>query len=286
MFPGLDEKKSRFIEEMANTLRQDVIRIVAGAGSGHQGGPLGSADIFATFYFHVLRHNPKKPAWSERDRLVVSCGHYCPVQYAALAHAGYFPLEELGTLRQINSRLQGHPHRGSLPGVETTSGPLGSGLSQAIGMALAARLDHTGNRVYAFLSDGEQQEGNTWEAVMSAAKYRLTNLTAVIDSNNMQIDGNVSDVMPLSSLRRKYESFGWHVLEIDGHNPQELVDAFAEAHAIHEAPTAVIAHTIPGKGVSFMENNYQWHSRPFKPGEAEMALAELKSEGQRIRNRM
>ncbi len=282
---ALHEKKIRFLGEMANTLRQEVIRIVAHAGSGHQGGPLGSADIFATLYFHILNHNPKKPAWHERDRLIVSCGHYCPVQYAALAHAGYFPLEELMTLRQINSRLQGHPHRNSPPGIETTSGPLGSGLSQAIGMALAARLDRKRNRIYCFMSDGEQEEGNTWEAVMCAAKYRLTNLTAIIDSNNMQIDGNVSDVMPLGSLRAKYESFGWHALEIDGHNPEELADAIAEAHAIHEGPTAVIAHTIPGKGVSFMENNYLWHSRPFKPGEAELALAELKAEGERIRKR-
>src|SRR3989344_3876507 len=205
----ITEKKIRFLEHMSNTLRQEVIKVVAGAGSGHQGGPLGSADIFTAFYFHILNHDPKKPNWADRDRFLVSCGHYCPVQYAALARAGYFPVEELATLRQINTRLQGHPHRTALPGLETTSGPLGSGISQSIGMALAARLDGKKSRVYCLTSDGEHQEGNTWEAVMFAGKMksRLNNLTVVVDRNNIQIDGMTENVMPLEPLREKYESF-------------------------------------------------------------------------------
>lgn len=251
--------------------------MVSRAGSGHIAGPLGMADIFATFYFHILKHNPRKPNWPERDRLVLSNGHICPVQYAALARAGYFPIEELKTLRRLNSRLQGHPHRTVLPGIETTSGPLGSGLSQAVGMALAGRLDRAKYRVYCLMSDAEQQEGNTWEAAMFAGKNKLNNLTAVMDRNNIQIDGFTENIMPLEPLREKYEAFNWHVLEINGHNPQELVDAVAEAQAIFEKPTAIIAHTIPGRGVNFMERDYLWHSKPFKPGEAEQALKELRT---------
>jgi len=273
----LHEKKIRQLESVANKLREDVIRIVSGAGSGHIAGPLGMADIFAAFYFHILNHNPKNPGWGGRDRLVLSNGHICPVQYAALARAGYFPLEELNTLRQINSRLQGHPHRKVLPGIETTSGPLGSGISQAIGMALAARLDNKKYRVYCLTSDAEHQEGNTWEAVMFAGKNRLSNLTAVVDRNNIQIDGFTENVMPLEPLKQKYESFNWHVLEINGHDFHEIISAVAEAQAIYEKPTVIIAHTIPGKGVDFMEYDYLWHSKPFKSGEAEQALKELRT---------
>lgn len=272
----LHEKKLKFLEEMANTLRQDVIRIVANAGSGHQGGPLGMADIFAALYFHVLNHNPKKPDWEDRDRVVVSNGHICPVLYSALARAGYFPVEELFTLRKINTRLQGHPHRGSLPGLESTSGPLGCGISQAIGMALAAKLDRKKYRIYCLTSDGEHQEGNTWEAVMLAPKYKLNNLTVVVDRNNIQIDGMTEEVMPLEPFADKYKAFNWHVIEIDGNNIEQFVSAAAEAQAIYEKPTVIIAHTIPGKGVSFMERNYLWHSKPFKPEEVEQALEELK----------
>ncbi|MBI4094383.1 MAG: transketolase [Candidatus Liptonbacteria bacterium] len=281
---ALHEKKLKFIEETANLLRQDVIKMLVHAGSGHSAGPLGMADVFATLYFHVVNHNPKKPDWAGRDRVVVSNGHICPILYAALARAGYFPLEELKTLRKVNTRLQGHPHRGSLPGLETTSGPLGSGLSQAIGMALAAKLDHKRHRVYCLMSDGEHQEGNTWEAVMCAGKYKLHNLTAVVDRNNIQIDGFTEEVMPLEPLRQKYEAFNWHVLEIDGHNPEEFVDAVAEAHAIYERPTAIIAHTIPGKGVSFMERDYTWHGKPPKPDEAKVALKELRTLMGRIKS--
>ena len=273
----LTEKKLRQLEFMANTLREEVIRMVSGAGSGHIAGPLDMADIFTAFYFHILNHDPRKPNWPDRDRLVLSSGHICPIQYAALAHAGYFKVEELKTLRTLGTRLQGHPHRGTLPGVETTSGPLGSGISQASGIALAARLDNKKWRTYCLTSDGEHEEGNTWEAIQFAGKNRLSNLTVVVDRNNIQIDGFTEKIMPLEPFRAKYESFGWHVLEIDGHSFEEIIAAVAEAKAIHEMPTVIMAHTIPGKGVDFMENDYLWHSKPFKPGEAEKALAELRT---------
>lgn len=277
MLEPLHEKKLQYLEEMANRLRQDVIRTLVAAGSGHSAGPLGMADVFTAFYFHILHHNPKRPNWPDRDRLVLSNGHICPILYAALARAGYFPVEELKTLRQLNSRLQGHPHRKSLPGLETTSGPLGSGLSQAIGMALAAKLDHKKYRVYCLTSDGEHQEGNFWEAVMFAGKNKLNNITAVVDRNNIQIDGFTENVMPLEPLKAKYEAFNWHVLEISGHDFKQIIGAVAESKAIYEKPTVIIAHTIPGRGVSFMENEFVWHGKPPKPDEAKRALSELRT---------
>lgn len=289
----LHEKKLKFLEEMANVIRQDIIEMLVEAGSGHSAGPLGMADIFTAFYFHILEHDPKKPDWPERDRLILSNGHICPVRYAAMARVGYFKIEELKTLRKINSRLQGHPHRTALPGVETTSGPLGSGLSQSVGMALAAKLDEKNPsagsgrgkyRIYCLLSDGEHDAGNTWEAVMLAGKYRLNNLTAVVDRNNIQIDGFTEDVMPLESLRDKYHSFNWQVLEVDGHNIEEFVAAVNEARAIYEKPTVIIAHTIPGKGVSFMEQDYLWHGIPPNKEQAEVALAELRTLQGRIKS--
>jgi transketolase len=280
----LHEKKLAILEEKANRIRETVIETLLAAGSGHSAGPLGMADVFTALYFHVLNHNPKAPQWAKRDRLIVSNGHICPVQYVTLAYAGYFPLEELKTLRRLNSRLQGHPHRGTLPGVETTSGPLGSGLAQAVGVALAARLNRERHRVYCITSDGEHDEGNHWEAVMFAGKNRLSNLTAIVDRNNIQIDGYTEDVMPLEPLREKYEAFRWHVLEVDGHNMTEFVDAVAEAKAIYEKPTVIIAHTIPGKGVSFMEQKYEWHGKPPNKEEAREALAELRTLGKRIRS--
>lgn len=285
----LTEKKLKHLEFMANTLREDVIKMVSGAGSGHIAGPLDMAEIFTAFYFHLLNHDPRKPNWPDRDRLVLSNGHICPIQYAALAHAGYFKVEELKTLRQLGTRLQGHPHRGVLPGIETTSGPLGSGISQAAGIALAARMDRaigTGGRwqTYCLTSDGEHNEGNTWEAIQFAGKNRLSNVTVVVDRNHIQIDGFTEHIMPLEPFRMKYESFGWHVLEIDGHSFEEIIAAVHEARAIHEMPTVIIAHTIPGKGVDFMENDYLWHSKPFKPGEAAKALAELRTLRGRIKS--
>src|SRR6266481_1095937 len=273
----IEERKIKELELIANELRVSVIEMLREAGSGHQGGPLGMSDIFASFYFHILNQDPRHPEWPDRDRLVLSNGHICPIQYAALEHAGYFPIEELKTLRKLGTRLQGHPHRGSLPGIETTSGPLGSGISQAAGIALAARLDHKKHRVYCLTSDGEHQEGNIWEAVMFAGKERLNNLTVVVDRNNIQIDGTTEKIMPLEPFRKKYESFNWNVIDADGHNFHSIIGAVAEAHATHERPTVIIAHTIPGKGVSFMENDYRWHSKPFGPGEAEQAIKELKA---------
>jgi len=246
------------------------------AKSGHSAGPLGMADVFTALYFNVLNHDPKNPTWDGRDRLVLSCGHINPVLYASLGEAGYFPKEELKTLRKFGTRLQGHPHNLSLPGIETTSGPLAQGSSQACGMAMAFKMNHNHNRIYLIMSDGEQQEGQTWEAVMFAGKYKLHNMTAIMDRNNIQIDGFTEDVMPLEDLKAKYEAFNWHVLEVDGHNIQQIIGACMEAKAIYEKPTLIIAHTIPGKGVDYMENNYFWHGSP--PGVADVPGAPSKAE--------
>lgn len=272
------------LEEKANQIRQDIIKMLVEAGSGHSAGPLGMADIFTALYFNILNHDPKNPKWPERDRLILSNGHICPVRYVAMAHAGYFPVSELKTLRKLGSRLQGHPHRTALPGMETTSGPLGSGLSQATGLALAGRMDQAKWRVICLMSDGEQDAGNTWEAAMLAGKHKLHNLTALIDRNNIQIDGFTEDIMPLENLKAKYEAFNWHVLEIDGHNFEQIMAAFAEAKAIFEKPTVIIAHTIPGKGVDFMENKFEWHGKPPNAEEAKLALKELRTLQGQIRS--
>lgn len=277
MIEELHEDKIKQLELKANEVRKEIISSLLEAGSGHSAGPLGMADIFTALYFHVLRHDPEKPDWEERDRLVLSNGHICPVLYVALAEAGYFPKKELMTLRKIDSRLSGHPHRGLLPGIETSSGPLGEGLSQACGMALAAQLNKQKHYIYCLTSDGEHQEGNTWEAIMFAAKYNLTNIVVVVDYNNIQIDGPVEEIMPLESLRLKYESFNWHVLECDGHNIRGFVDAVRTAHAVTQRPTVIIAHTIPGKGVDFMEKDYKWHGNPPNKEQAKKALSELRT---------
>lgn len=277
MIEPLLEEKLIELEKKAVEARELVISTLLEAGSGHSAGPLGMADIFTAMYFHVLKHDPKNPTWEERDRLVLSNGHICPILYVSLAQSGYFPIEELKTLRKINSRLQGHPHRSALPGIENTSGPLGEGISQAIGMALAAKMDNKNHRIYCLTSDGEHQEGNTWEAIMLAPKYDLDNLTVIIDRNYIQIDGVTEDVVPLETLRYKYESFNWKVFEIDGHNMQMYVDALREVEAVHRQPCVIIAHTIPGKGVDFMENNYTWHGKPPNDKEAKLALDELRT---------
>lgn len=260
---------------LANTIRQDLIQSLVSAGSGHSAGPLGMADVFTALYFNILVHNPQNPFWEERDRLILSNGHICPVLYATMANAGYFPRAELKTLRHLGTRLQGHPHRTSLPGLETTSGPLGSGLSQAAGAAYALRLDKKKNRVYCLMSDGEQEAGQTWEAAMFVGKNKLSNLTAFIDRNNIQIDGTTEEIMPLEPLADKYRAFNWHVLEIDANNVKAVIDACNEARAISERPTLIIAHNTPGKGVSFMENNYEWHGKPPTAEQAKIALREL-----------
>lgn len=274
---SLSDSEIRELESHAQGVRATIIEMLVAAGSGHTAGPLGMADIFTALYFRILNHDPKNPHWDERDRLFLSNGHITPVRYAAMAHAGYFPIEECLTLRKFGSRLQGHPEREKLPGVESTSGPLGSGLSQAAGYALAARLDNKKFQVYCAMSDGEHNEGNLWEAILFAGKYRLSNLTGIIDRNNIQIDGNTEDIMPLEPLRDKYEAFNWHVIEIDGHNIPQIVAACEEAKAIYEKPTVIIAHTIPGKGVKEIEKDFRWHGKPPKPEEGKKFLEELRT---------
>jgi transketolase len=282
---ALHDKKIKELELQANEIRKSIIEMLVEAGSGHTAGPLGMADIFTAFYFHILNHDPKKPDWSDRDRVILSNGHICPVLYATMAHAGYFPVEELKTLRKFGSRLQGHPHREFMPWVENSSGPLGLGLAQAVGMALAKRIDNgisSNQYVYAFLSDGEQECGLTWEAAMLAGKNKLHNLIAVIDRNNIQIDGFTEDIMPLEPLADKWRAFNWHVIEIDGHNFSEIVAAVEQAKAIFEKPTMIIAHTIPGKGIDFMEKKFEWHGKPPNKEEAKLAMDELRTLGGRI----
>ena len=264
----LHDGKIKFLEDTANNIRQSIIEMLIEAKSGHTAGPLGMADIFTLLYFHILKHDPKNPDWPERDRLILSNGHICPVLYAAMAHAGYFPVEELKTLRKFGSRLQGHPHREWLPGIETSSGPLGSGLSQTVGMALADRMDNgkaTPKNFYCLMGDGELDCGQIWEAAMLAGREKLQNITGIIDRNNIQIDGFTEDIMPLEPLKEKWESFGWHVLEVDGHNFEALNDAIGEAQAVFEKPSMIIAHTIPGKGIDFAERRFEWHGIP--PGQ-------------------
>ncbi len=280
----IHDEKIKELEEKANKIRELIIESLVEAKSGHSAGSLGMADIFAALYFHILHHDPKNPEWEDRDRLILSNGHICPVRYAAMALAGYFPLEELSTLRKFGTRLQGHPERLYLPGVETTSGPLGSGLGQAAGLAYAARMDGKKWRTYCLMSDAEQAAGVHYEAMLFAGRNKLSNLTGVIDRNNIQIDGMTEDIMPLEPLRAKYEACNWAVLEIGGHNIEQLVDAVEEAKSIYEKPTVIIAHTIPGRGVSFMEKKYEWHGIPPKPEEAEIALKELRTLGGKIKS--
>ena len=280
LMEALTDEKKKFLAEKANDIRRSIIEMLVAAGSGHTAGPLGMADIFTALYFHILEHEPRNPAWSERDRLVLSNGHICPVYYATLAHAGYFPVEELKTLRKFGSRLQGHPHREFLPFIETSSGPLGSGLSQACGMALAEKMDHGPNSnkyIYCLMSDGEFNEGNTWEAVLFAGKQKFSNLIAIVDRNNIQIDGFTENIMPLEPFAEKLTAFNWHVIEIDGHNFDDIVAAVGEAQAVFGRPVVIIAHTTPGKGVAEFERKYEWHGKPPTPKEGEQALKELRT---------
>ncbi|MFA4975609.1 MAG: transketolase [Candidatus Paceibacterota bacterium] len=305
---ALSKEKIKEFEIKANDIRQSIIEMLVEAKSGHTAGPLGMADIFTLFYFHILKHNPKNPSWADRDRLILSNGHICPVFYASMAHSGYFPIEELKTLRKFGSRLQGHPHREYLPFVENSSGPLGSGISQAAGMALADKIDgstmlttsgstsfdkaqdkmlttSTKDRyIYCFISDGELDEGNSWEGIMFAGKNKLNNLIVIVDRNNIQIDGNTEKVMPLEPLKDKWSAFNWHVIEVNGHDFNALNDGVLEAQKIIDKPIVIIAHTIPGKGVSFMEHDYKWHGMPPNKEQGEMALKELKDMAFKIKN--
>ena len=265
------------LEKRARGIRETIIQMLVAAGSGHTAGPLGMADIFTAFYFHILKHNPASPDLEERDRLILSNGHICPALYATMAHAGYFPIKECLTLRKLGSRLQGDPERLRLPGLETTSGPLGEGLSQAAGMAYAFRMDGKKQHIYCLMSDGEQQEGETWEAAMFAGKHKLSNLTAVMDRNNIQIDGMTEDVMPLEPLADKYRAFNWHVLEVNGNDISAFIAAVEEAKGIYEKPTLIIAHTIPGKGVPDIEFDYHWHGKPPTKEEGKRFLKEIRT---------
>lgn len=276
---SLTDEKIKFLELKANQIREHIIKMLVKAGSGHTAGPLGMADIFTLLYFHTLRHEPKKPDWPERDRLVLSNGHICPVLYATMGEAGYFDLEELKTLRQFGSILQGHPHRDFLPALETSSGPLGSGLSQAVGMALADRVNNgesTDKFIYCLMSDGEQECGQTWEAAMLAGKEGLGRLIAIMDRNNIQIDGFTEDIMPLEPLPKKYEAWNWHVIEVSGHDFKALNEALTEAQSVFNRPSMIIAHTTPGKGVPMFENKFEWHGKPPSAAEGEQALKDLK----------
>ncbi len=273
------------LELKANDIRQDIIKMLEHAGSGHSAGPLGLTDIFTALYFDVLKHDPKKPDWDQRDILLLSNGHCVPIQYAAMAHSGYFDKKELLTLRQFGSRLQGHPERTKLPGLENTSGPLGCGLSQACGMALAMNINKDNHRwIYTVMGDGELNEGNIWEAAMLASKYKLSNIIGIIDRNNIQIDGPTESVMPLEDLSAKWHAFGWHVIEIDGNNIEAIIDACAMARAIIEKPTVIIAHTVPGRGVDFMEYDFKWHGAQPDKEQAKVALHELRTLRGKIRS--
>ena len=283
----LTDEKKKYLETTAGRIRRSVIEMLVAAGSGHTAGPLGMADIFTALYFGLLKHNPKQPAWPERDKLVLSNGHICPVLYATLAEAGYFDPKELSTLRRYGSRLQGHPHREFLPFLETSSGPLGEGLSQAVGWALADRIDHgriSSRFIYCLMSDGELQEGQTWEAAMLAGKIRPHNLIAIVDRNNIQIDGYTEEVMPIEPVRAKWEAFGWQVLEIDGHNFEEIYAAVGQAKAVFNRPAVIIARTVPGKGVIEFEGRYEWHGKPPSKKEGEQALKELRTLSGRLKH--
>lgn len=264
------------LEKIAKAVRKDILRMIAQAGSGHPAGSLGMVDVFTALYFVILNHDSQKPGWEERDRLFLSNGHICPVLYATMSRAGYFPSSKLMTLRKLGSKLQGHPERTRLPGIENTSGPLGEGLAQAAGYAYAARLDGKHFRVYCIASDGEHNEGNHWEAVMFAGKYKLSNLTLFVDRNNIQSDGLTEEVMPLNPLKEKYEAFNWNVIEVDGHNFQEIISSVRKARAVYNKPTVVIAKVISGKGVSFMENDYRWHAKGLTKEELSKALKDLR----------
>ncbi len=264
------------LKNIANLVRQDIITMINNAGSGHPGGSLGIADVLTVLYFSVLKHISNKPNLPSRDRLILSNGHICPALYSVLSRSGYFPLVKLKTLRKLNSKLQGHPHNLSLNGIETSSGPLGQGISQAVGMALAAKMDNRKHHIFCITSDGEHNEGQLWEALMSASKYKLNNLINIIDRNNIQIDGYTKKIMPLEKLKEKYLSFNWKVLEVYGHDIPKIISVLNKAKKVKNKPVAIIAHTIPGKGVKFMENKYHWHGKSPNTVETQKALQQLR----------
>ena len=269
-----DQGKIKGLEDKAKEIRRLIIKMIAKAGSGHPGGSLSSTDLITALFFSVLKHDPKDPNWSERDRFHMSKGHCCPLWYAVLAESGYFSQDKLMTLREFGSMLQGHPDRRT-PGVESASGSLGQGLSVGLGMSLAARIDKKDYRIYVLMGDGEIQEGNIWEAAMAASHYKCDNLCAIMDHNGFQIDGATKDIMNLEPIAKKWQAFGWQTIEIDGHNMQQILSAYDEAKTIKGKPSIIIAHTVKGKGVSFMENVVDFHGRAPTADEAEKALKEL-----------
>lgn len=271
----MKKQGSKDLKKTAKIIRQDIIKMLAKSGSGHTGGSLGMADIFTALYFNIMNHIPSQPKSFMRDRLVLSNGHICPVLYAALARAEYFPLVELKNLRKIDSKLQGHPHYGALPGIENSSGPLGQGISQAVGMAIAAKINKANHQIFCITSDGEHNEGQVWEALMLANKHHLNNLIVIVDRNNIQIDGYTKDIMPLGSLTKKYKSFGWEVIKMNGHKMNEIVKKLKTAKEYNFGPVVVIAETVLGKGVSFMEHDFNWHGKAPNEEETKLALEEL-----------
>ncbi|MGZ3497922.1 MAG: transketolase [Vulcanimicrobiaceae bacterium] len=279
---SLSPERVTELQAHANSVRQGIIRALLSAGSGHSAGSLDMADIFTALYFQIMRHDPHNPEWPERDRLLLSCGHIAPVRYSAMAEAGYFPTEELLTLRKFGTRLQGHPERTRIPALETTSGPLGEGLAQGVGMALGAKLDKQDWRVYVVTSDAEHQCGLHWEAMMTAGKFKLDNLMCIIDRNFIQIDGSTEDVMPLEPLADKYRSFNWEVFECDGNDIAAFIETVEKAKLVKGKPSVIVANTVPGKGVSYMEGDYTWHGKPPNKTQADEALRELEAERERI----
>lgn len=271
-------KKVKGVYELnliANEIRKDIIKMLVNAGSGHSAGPLGMADVFTSLYFNVLNHDSKKPHWDKRDRFILSNGHICPVFYATLARAGYFPLSELATLRKLGTRLHGHPHINAAPGIENSAGPLGQGISIAAGVALGAKMNGEKYRVYCSMGDGELDEGQVWEAFMFASAKKLNNLIVIVDRNYIQIDGNTEKIMPLDPLEDKFKSFGFNIIPINGNNIKEILAGFEKAKKSQEKPSVIIAYTVPGKGVSFMEGKYEWHGKTPNKEQAEIALSEL-----------
>jgi len=274
----MEEARLRHLKSMALAIRQDIVRMVAEAGSGHPGGSLSVADIVSVLFFDVMKHDPSNPCWEERDRFILSKGHACPAVYAALAEGGYFPREELLTLRKFGARLQGHPDMCKLPGLEASTGSLGQGLSIASGIAMAMKMDKKNNRVYCLMGDGELDEGQIWEAAMTASHYRLDNLCGIVDRNGLQIDGCTDDVKTLEPLSDKWRAFGWNVIEVDGHSIEDISAGLNRFRHSHFKPTVIIGHTIEGKGVSFMENQAGWHGKAPSPEQTRAALLELSQE--------
>ncbi len=278
--PDFFKERNRDIDEatlraIAREVRKDILKMTTNVNSGHPGGAMSATDVIVTLYYFKMKHDPLNPKWEERDKFVLSKGHVCPALYSVLARCGYFPMEELMKFRKIDGELQGHPDMRKTPGIEISTGSLGHGIGAAIGMAMMAKLDRKDTRIYCMIGDGEAQEGSVWEASMAASHYNLDNLCVILDNNNLQIDGPVDEVMSIYPVLEKWQAFGWHVIEIDGHNYSEIIDALLEAENVKYKPTMIISKTVKGKGVSFMENRAEWHGKALPPDLLKEALKEL-----------